>query len=73
MAGVLPRVGPVVSPYVMGAVCRWINSKNVALGVVVGLGRKLGKASAGAGDGDAQGAALLLGGVSMKPSSFSFS
>lgn len=35
--------------------CRWISVKVVSLGVVVGLGRKLGKASASAGDDDALG------------------
>jgi hypothetical protein len=53
--------------------CCWISVKAVSLGVVVGLGRKLDKASASAGDGDAFGAVLLLGGVSFKPSSFSLS
>jgi hypothetical protein len=35
--------------------CRWISVKAVSFGVAVGLGRKLSKASAGAGDGDALG------------------
>jgi hypothetical protein len=60
-------------PYAVGTMCCWISVKAVSLGVVVGLGRKLDKASASAGDGDAFGAVLLLGGVSFKPSSFSLS
>jgi hypothetical protein len=35
--------------------CHWISVKAVSFGVAVGLGRKLSKASAGAGDGDALG------------------
>jgi hypothetical protein len=48
----MPRASPVISPSVVGSMCHWIGFKVVSFGVVVGLGRKLGKASADVGDGD---------------------
>jgi hypothetical protein len=51
----MPRVMPVVSLIAVGAMCRWKSVKVVFLGVVAGLERKLGKASAVAGDDDALG------------------
>jgi hypothetical protein len=44
-----------VSLIVVGTMCHWMNVKVVFLGVVDGLGRKLGKASAVAGDDEALG------------------
>jgi hypothetical protein len=51
----MPRVMPVVSLIAVGAMCRWMSVKVVFLGVVAGLGRKLGKAPAVAGDDDTLG------------------
>jgi hypothetical protein len=45
----MPRVMLVVSLHDVGAMCRWMSIKVVFLGVVAGLGRMLGKASAVAG------------------------
>jgi hypothetical protein len=46
---------PMVSPNVAGAMCHWTSVKVVFLGVLDGLGRKLGKPLAVAGDDDALG------------------
>jgi hypothetical protein len=51
----MPRASPVISPSAVGSMCRGTCFKVVSFGVVVGLGRKLGKASANAGDGDVLG------------------
>jgi hypothetical protein len=60
----MPRVMPVVSLIAVGAMCRWMSVKVMFLGVVAGLGRKLGLRPLRVTT-TPSGAVLLLAGVSL--------